>query len=126
MYYICVENQAITGVFNYEPGVPEAVSVTEITDEQYDAIVNTKSHYFDIPTLEVKAYTTEHISAEEAKKAQELTNAESRLILDSTDWKVLRHIRQKALGQPTTLSDQEYLELEQARADAADAIVQIQ
>lgn len=37
--------------------------------------------------------------------------------LTSTDYKVLRHIRQQALSLPTTLSQSEYLELEHLRHD---------
>lgn len=54
---------------------------------------------------------------------QEQTNRKALIFLSSTDWKVLRHIREKALGQPTTLSDAEYLALEQERQQAADSIV---
>ena len=38
----------------------------------------------------------------------------------------MRHIREKALGQAASLTDQQYLDLEQARATAAAAIVEIQ
>lgn len=54
---------------------------------------------------------------------QEQTNAESLAFLASTDFKVLRHIRQKALGQELSLSEEEYLALEQQRSDAAARII---
>jgi predicted amino acid-binding ACT domain protein len=54
---------------------------------------------------------------------QEKINAEALALLASTDFKVLRHIRQKALGQELSLSEEEYLALEQQRADAAASIV---
>jgi len=38
----------------------------------------------------------------------------------------MRHLREKALEQPTSLTDQQYIDLEQARATAAAAIVEIQ
>lgn len=126
MFYIVVENNQITSVLNYEPNVPDGLSVTAITDEQNDSIVKDKTHYFDIADLTVKSYAQSYIDAEIIKKDQEETNAENREFLRNSDWKVFRHIRQKALGQPTTLTDQEYLDLEQARADAAAAIVEIQ
>lgn len=50
-------------------------------------------------------------------------NAESLAFLASTDFKVLRHIRQKALGQELSLSEEEYLALEQQRSDAAARII---
>jgi hypothetical protein len=54
---------------------------------------------------------------------QEAINAEAQAFLDSTDFKVMRHIRQKALGQELSLSEEEYLALEQQRSDAAASIV---
>lgn len=59
----------------------------------------------------------------EEKAQQEKINAESLAFLAATDFKVLRHIRQKALGQETSLSEEEYLALEQERSDAAFRIV---
>ena len=43
--------------------------------------------------------------------------------LESTDWMVLRHIRQKALGSVQSLTDEQYLELEQTRAEKATLVV---
>ena len=54
---------------------------------------------------------------------QEAINADSMVFLASTDFQVLRHIRQKALGQELSLSEEEYLALEQQRADAAARII---
>lgn len=125
MYYVCIENGQITGISNYEPNTPDSVTVVPITDEENEGL-RTKTHYFDFNDNVVKAHESSYVTAEEAKKAQEIVNAEQRFILDSTDWKVMRHIREKALGQPTSLTDAEYLALEQSRADAASAIVQIQ
>ena len=50
-------------------------------------------------------------------------NEEAQKFLDSTDFKVLRHIRQKALGQELSLSENEYLALEQERSNAAARII---
>ena len=58
-----------------------------------------------------------------AKLQQEQINAEALKFLADTDFKVLRHIRQKALGQQLSLSEEEYLVLEQQRSDAAASIV---
>lgn len=59
----------------------------------------------------------------EEKAQQEKINAEALKLLAESDFKVLRHIRQKALGQETSLSEEEYLALEQERSDAASRIV---
>jgi predicted nucleotidyltransferase len=57
------------------------------------------------------------------QQAQELSNGLEREFLNSTDWKILRHIRQKALNITTSLSDEEYIQLEQQREAAAARIV---
>lgn len=118
MYYVCVENNKVISVLNYVPNVPSSVSVTAITDQQHSQII-AETHKFDVNTKSVVVNPDFSQSAADREKQ----NAVEREFLRSTDWKVLRHIRQKALGQPTTLSDAEYLELEQQRAAAADRIV---
>lgn len=125
MYYVCIENERIVSIMPYEPNVPETVEVFEISDEEYKGITD-KTHYFDFGTNTVISHTQEHLDAADVKKEQEKSNAEKREFLNSTDWKVLRHMREIALNQPTTLSQEEYVALEQSRADAAAAIVQIQ
>lgn len=55
--------------------------------------------------------------------AQENTNSESLTYLAKTDWMVLRHLRQKTLGMETSLSEEEFIALEEARAEAASRIV---
>ena len=118
MHYICIENNTVVGVLNYQPNVPNTVTVVTITDEQNQQIVN-QTHYFDLATKTVLPVNPSTI----AQKEQEVRNAAEREFLNSTDWKVLRHIRQKALGITTTLTDAEYLALEQQRNQAAQRIV---
>lgn len=123
MYYVCVENDQFVGSFNYEPNVPNGVEVIAITDQDHINITDLKTHYFDLGTKTVKSHSQDHIDQLAREKAQELINAENREFLNSTDWKVLRHLRQKALGIATSLSDVEYLALEQLRTEAAARIV---
>jgi hypothetical protein len=59
----------------------------------------------------------------QTKIDQEAINKEALEFLAASDFKVLRHIRQKALQQELSLSDEQYLELEQQRAAAAARIV---
>lgn len=118
MYYICIENNQIVSVADYEPTVPPSIRVVEITDEQHRQIVD-RTHYFDVSSNSVKPQLPE--------KAQE--NAlvkdalEKQQFLNSTDWKVMRHIRQKALGLETSLTEDEYIALEQERQNAASTMV---
>ncbi len=118
MHYVCVENEIIVSILNYQPSVPRSVAVFEISDEQAQQI-QAQTHYFDLVSQTVKSISGDLA----AQKSRELSNSEKREFLNSTDWKVLRHIRQKALGQSTTLSDAEYLDLEQQRAAAASRIL---
>jgi hypothetical protein len=118
MYYVCIENNQVTGVQSYEPAVPSTVSVVTITDEQHQQIMD-QTHKFDVVSRTVVAVD----SAILAEKEQYRLNGIEREFLNSTDWKILRHLRQKALDVPTTLTDAQYLELEQQRQAAAARIV---
>jgi hypothetical protein len=118
MHYVCIENNQVTGIQSYEPAVPNTVSVVTITDEQHQQIMN-QTHRFDVPSRTVVAVN----SAILAEKEQYRLNGIEREFLNSTDWKVLRHLRQKALGLPTTLTEDQYIELEQQRQAAAARIV---
>ena len=126
MYYVIIENGGISSILGYEPSVPETHTVIEISNEVYESITTAKTHYFDLADNTVKSYGQTHLDSEAAKEAQRITNAEKRKFLADSDWKVMRHIREKALSQSTSLTDQQYLDLEQARATAAAAIVEIQ
>lgn len=118
MHYVCIENNNITSILNYEPNVPGGVTVHQITDEQAAQIV-AQTHYFNVSSKSVTPVESRIL----AQKEQDKANAQHREFLRDTDWKVLRHIRQKALNLPTSLTEQEYLELEQQRTNAAASIV---
>jgi hypothetical protein len=118
MYNVCIENNQITGILNYQPNVPDTVTIVQITDEQYSSMLN-NTHYFDVNSKTVLAVSTESIN----QKTVEIANAQEREFLNRTDWKVLRHIRQKALSVPTSLSEEEYIELERQRQNAASRII---
>lgn len=119
MHYVCIENNQITAILNYQPNTPNGVQVVSIDDEQYDQIVN-GTHYFDILTNRVQSLTAEQI----LEKSTYDTNSVHREFLNRTDWKILRHMREQALGLQTSLTQQEYLELEQQRQTAADSITE--
>jgi len=110
MYYVCIEDDRVINVLTYEPAVPDTVQIVEINDSDYELLSN-RSHYFDIPTCTVLPYSAEVVDA----RAQQQTNKMHQQTLANTDWQVLRHIRQKALGLPTSLSEAEYLDLELER-----------
>ena len=118
MKYVCIENSQVISVLTYQPNVPGSVTVIEITDQQHDQIIS-RSHMFDTVSKTVVVNT----GFSQTIQNQENQNAAEREFLRSTDWKIMRHIRQKVLGQTTSLSEQQYLELEQQRAAAAGRIV---
>ncbi len=119
MHYVCIEDNTVTSILGYEPNVPSTIKVVQITDEQYSSLM-LGTHYFNISTDSVVPVASETL----ARKTQEQNNAVEREFLNSTDWKVLRHIRQKALGITTSLTEDEYLQLETQRQQAASRIVQ--
>jgi hypothetical protein len=118
MHYVCIEDNVIISILNYEPTVPESVQIVSITDNEA-ATITDQTHFFDLETQTVKPIASELV----AQIAQEKLNAVDREFLNSTDWKILRHIRQKALNITTTLTEAEYIALEQQRNDAALRIV---
>lgn len=118
MYYVCIENNNITSILNYKPNVPSGVTLVQIEDEQYKQL-GEGTHKFDLIALSVVPQDKNVLDAKELEK----TNALRLEYLNSTDWMVLRHIRQKALGLETSLSEDKYIELEKTRQDAANSIV---
>jgi hypothetical protein len=110
MYYVCVENNQIISVLNHEPAVPNTVTVKEISDQDYE-LLTAGSHYFDMPTHSILP----HSSAVLDTREQQAQSVVLKKQLQDTDWQVLRHIRQKALGIPTSLLEAEYLDLELER-----------
>lgn len=110
MYYVCIEDNRIISVLNHLPVVPNSVTVKEISDQDYE-LLTAGSHYFDMPTHTILAHNDSVLD----KLEQQKQSVHLRKQLQDTDWQVLRHIRQKALGVPTSLSEAEYLDLELER-----------
>lgn len=118
MYYVCLENDAVISILSYEPQVPSTVTVIAISDSEYNCL-EAETHRFDIPSKVVVPVD----ASIQSRKEQEQLNAVEREFLNSTDWKILRHIRQKSLGIATSLTEAEYLALEQDRNNAANRII---
>lgn len=116
--FVCIENNQVTSIINYQPNVPDSIQVIEISDSEYQLLME-ETHYFDVETSTVKSIP----QVEADRQTVEKQNVQYRELLNSTDWQVMRHIRQKALGIPTTLSDVEYLDLENQRQNAANSII---
>lgn len=117
MYYVCIEDSTVTTILNYQPNVPAGVEVVEIDNTSMD-LINGGRYYFNVDDRNVVLKPASDLQAVEDVEA----NIEHLEFLSSTDWKVLRHTREKALGITTSLTQDEYLALEQLREDAARAI----
>jgi hypothetical protein len=118
MYYVCVEDNSVVNILNYEPAVPSTVSIRTISDLDFEKI-QAQTHIYDVASSSVIAIASDILSRIEIEK-QNGTELE---FLKTTDWKVLRHIRQKSLGIPTSLTESQYLDLERLRDAAASRIV---
>jgi len=118
MYYVCVENNQIISILNYEPNAPVTVKVITISAAQY-AQIQAQTHYFDVMLMCVHAMP-DHVI--QTKRAQDHNRTCLKYLMD-TDWKVLRHMRQLHLGIPTSLTADEYTQLELDRQQAAANIM---
>jgi hypothetical protein len=110
-------------IINYVANLPDGVNSLQITEAEKLGI-DEGTHYFDLATLTVQSKAAEILQAEQAAETLRLSNLQYRAFLDSTDWQVLRHIRQQSLGIETSLTQQEYLDLEEQRHQAALSIIQ--
>ena len=117
MKYFCIEENRISAVLDYEPNVPDTVEVVQVSDEAYKSIQD-RTHYFDPIKKVIKPVSDEAKAAAIAEKEKN----DAIDFLNNSDWKVLRHIREKALNIETTLTEEEYLALETQRAEAASKI----
>jgi hypothetical protein len=124
MKYVYVENSKVVTILDYAGNVPPTVSIYEITDREYnDIIQDPRTHYFDVTDGIVKLIPEAPREKIKTDYENEQNSREQLRFLNDTDWKVLRHMRQKALNEPTTLTEEEYLSLERQRASAAASIV---
>lgn len=121
-YYVLHDTEhKKTSIINYEPNVPSSVKVFGITETEKQQIDN-GTHFFNVSTYAIEMKPSDELQSEALEKQTQVENAQHREFLNSTDWKVLRHIRETALNQPTTLSRHEYVELERERDNAANSI----
>ena len=107
MYYVCIEDNQVTSIVDYEPSVPSSIIVETITKAKYK-ILSEEKGYYDVAKRDVVKHPSRSIKDQEKAKA-------ALKYLQSTDWKVLRHIRETQLEIQTTLSTKEYIALEKER-----------
>lgn len=115
--FVCVENDKVIGIQEYEPAVPDSVKVYEITEEEYTSIID-GDMIFNVKKKKV----TEPLAKDIKEKEAQAVIQDARKFLNSTDWKVMRHIREIALNMKTSLTEEEYMKLERDRHMAAAKI----
>lgn len=124
-YYIVYDsNRDSVSVINYEPNVPSDIKIIEISETEKFGM-DQGIYYFDKTNQTVIKKALTEIQSEGLTKKTQQENAQHQDFLNSTDWKVLRHIREVALNQSTTLSQEEYIDLEKERSEAAKSIKKI-
>jgi hypothetical protein len=79
---------------------------------------------YEMQEVELPGTYTVEIVDKTAQVQQEQANQNAKQFLAESDWKRNRHISQKALNIPTSLSEQEYLEMEQNCQIARDSIIE--
>jgi len=119
MYYYCVENQNLVGVQDHQPNVPASITVYTVSEEDHKkAFGKDATHYFDVNAGKVLPLA--EIVIDNRKAESDYYNLKAQVAL--SDWKVLRHIREKALDLPTTLTEEEYVALELQRQNTVEQI----
>ena len=79
-FYVQLKNGKIDNYINYLPELPDGFSVVEITDNEFDQIINQRTHYFDITDNTVKI-----IIKSNEDKWFEIRNKRNTLLRES-DW----------------------------------------
>ena len=115
-YYACIDKGNFLCAINYEPNVSGDMVAYEITEEDYTNLTEYGfDYYFDQEEKAAK-------KKDEAVILRKKEILEHVLFLKNSDWKVLRHLREKALGLETSMTEEEYLSLEKERHERAKSI----
>jgi hypothetical protein len=93
--------------------MPERQVPTGEIDENGNPIMQTLPAEFTAEIVDISAQV-----------AQQEINKNAKAFLAESDYKIIRHLGQKALNIATSLSEEEYLELEQQRQQARSSIVE--
>ncbi|MBO6273706.1 hypothetical protein J6O48_13155, partial [bacterium] len=124
MNYLLIENEQLVGVCDYEPNIGED-NIQVIT---YSGnIPQERIIYVDGKVADMNNYV--FINGKYIKKTKAIenllnTNDEAKRYLNDTDWLVIRHRDQLALGQITSLSNEQYLDLLAKRQAAREKVTE--
>ena len=124
MNYLLIENEKLVGVCDYEPNVGD----DDIQVITYSGnIPRERIIYVDGKVADMNNYV--FINGKYNKKTRAIenllnTNDEAKHYLNDTDWLVIRHRDQLALGQTTSLTNEQYLDLLTKRQAARERVVE--
>lgn len=122
MNYLLIENEQLVGVCDYEPNLGE----DDIKVIPYSGnIPRERIIYINGKIQDSNNYV--FINGKYVKKTNAIlnilkTNEESENYLTDTDWLVIRHRDQLALGQTTSLTNEQYLDLLAKRQAAREKV----
>jgi len=97
---------------------PDYVIQLECSDDDQQKIL---SGMYEFNAVERRVVQKSSVAL--AEIATQKSNAEKSHYLSSTDWKILRHLREKMLQVQTSMTEQEFIALEQERQAIAKSIV---
>ena len=121
---MAIENDKCVGVCDYEPNVGnDNIQVITYSGN----IPQERLIYVDGKVADMNNYT--FINGKYVKKTKAIenllnTNDEAKHYLNDTDWLVIRHRDQLALGQTTSLTNEQYLDLLTKRQAARERVVE--
>ena len=124
MNYLLIENDKCVGVCDYEPNVGnDNIQVITYSGN----IPQERLIYVDGKVADMNNYT--FINGKYVKKTKAIenllnTNDEAKHYLNDTDWLVIRNRDQLALGQTTSLTNEQYLDLLTKRQAARERVVE--
>ena len=124
MNYLLIENDKCVGVCDYETNVGnDNIQVITYSGN----IPQERLIYVDGKVADMNNYT--FINGKYVKKTKAIenllnTNDEAKHYLNDTDWLVIRHRDQLALGQTTSLTNEQYLDLLTKRQAARERVVE--
>ena len=121
--YLLIKNETLLSVCNYEPNIDsDDIRIVKYSGKipfdriiYIDGKIRDKDNYIDI--------NGKYILKTKTLETQLNNNQASRQYLKNSDWLVIRHRDQLALGIKTTLSDEEYLNILKKRQLERERVV---
>ena len=121
--YLLIKNETLLSVCNYEPNIDsDDIRIVKYSGKipfdriiYIDGKIRDKDNYIDI--------NGKYILKTKTLETQLNNNQTSRQYLKNSDWLVIRHRDQLALGIKTTLSDEEYLNILKKRQLKRERVV---